>query len=130
VDDLLAVAWKNSVVNNNTESIKTIVLIENRFQCCGFSNVTDYAVPTNCSQVRNITSSCRQQLGQALENSLSTVGATGLAIGLIELIGLLFSVILFRKIAQKENVASSLLNESWRINRSKIQYGYQTYQYV
>lgn len=31
---------------------------------------------------------------------------------------------MFRKIAAKESAQSALLNEAWRINRTKVQYGY------
>jgi hypothetical protein len=80
--------------------------------------------------MNNIQTSCHESLYKHLTNSLSTIGGAGLAIGIIEIFGLIFSVILFKKIAARENAQSSLMNESWRINRNKIQYGYQSYQYV
>ncbi|KAJ1336380.1 hypothetical protein BSLG_007164 [Batrachochytrium salamandrivorans] len=87
------------------------------------SNVTDAAVSPICHPPSNITVSCSQQLTATLKGSLSTIGAAGLALGIVELVGLIFSVVLFRKIASKENAQSTLLNEAWRINRTKVQYG-------
>ena len=115
---------------NTTSSLRNINVIQDTFSCCGFRNATEYAVPANCSVIKNTQTSCRQALIENVEGSLSTIGFAGLAIGMIEMIGLILSAVLFRRIAQKENVQSSLMNESWRINRNKIQYGYQNYQYV
>jgi hypothetical protein len=94
-----------------------------QFKCCGFSSTTNYAVPPNCVAVYDFKNSCQVALEQQIMNSLNTIGGSGLVIGLIELVGLIFSVIMFRKISRKENAQSSLLNEAWRVNRQKVQYG-------
>jgi hypothetical protein len=80
-------------------------------------------VPSNCVQVKGWTTPCYNTVLDAIRSSLSTIGGAGVALGVIELIGLGFSALLFVKIAQKERASESLLNEAWRINRSKIQYG-------
>ncbi|EGF80794.1 hypothetical protein BATDEDRAFT_24689 [Batrachochytrium dendrobatidis JAM81] len=100
------------------------------FDCCGFYNTTDAVVTPDCVLKTPNSTGCHDQLTATLKGSLSTIGAAGLALGLVELIGLIFSVVLFRKIASKETAQSNLLNEAWRINRTKVQYGYQNYQYV
>jgi hypothetical protein len=55
---------------------------------------------------------------------LATIGGAAITIGIIEIVGLIFSMVsatdfqvMFRKIAAKENAQSALLNEAWRINR-------------
>ncbi|KAJ3306695.1 hypothetical protein HDV03_004326 [Kappamyces sp. JEL0829] len=101
----------------------TLLGIEKQFNCCGFSSTVNYAIPTNCEDVYGFHISCQAKLEQSIEGSLNTIGGGGLAIGLIELVGLVFSVIMFRKISRKENAQSSLLNEAWRVNRQKVQYG-------
>ncbi|KAJ3030807.1 UNVERIFIED_CONTAM: cd63 antigen [Siphonaria sp. JEL0065] len=132
VEDLLQTSWINSVTSNNPQSLNNIQHVERVFQCCGFRNVTQYAVPANCAtpQSFNYKVPCIDSVKHALQGSLATIGGTGLALGFIELIGLVFSVLLFVKIAQKDRASESLMNEAWRINRSKIQYGYANYQYV
>jgi hypothetical protein len=86
--------------------------------------VTDYAIPANCATVYNYQIPCREKVQESLSSSRTTIGGAGVAIGVIEIIGLIFSVVMFRKIARKENAQSSLLNEAWRVNRTKVQYGY------
>ncbi|KAJ3076679.1 Leukocyte surface antigen cd53 [Podochytrium sp. JEL0797] len=132
VEDLLQTAWINSVTSQNAQSLANIQHVERVFQCCGFRNVTQYAVPENCatSQSLNFQVPCVESVKNSLQGSLATIGGTGLALGFVELIGLVFSVLLFVKIAQKDRASESLMNEAWRINRSKIQYGYANYQYV
>ncbi|KAJ3040821.1 hypothetical protein HDV00_010436 [Rhizophlyctis rosea] len=73
---------------------------------------------------------CHDLATETLRGSLNSLGGAAIALGVIELIGLIFSAVLFRKIAQKERASESLMNEAWRINRNKIQYGYQNYQYI
>ena len=91
------------------------------------------ASPSTCI-VNNIdlsnSTGCYSAMQYSLSSQLSTIGGAGLALGIIELIGLVFSGLLFRRIAQRERASDTLMNEAWRINRSKIQYGYQNYQYV
>ncbi|KAJ8329077.1 hypothetical protein BDV3_006272 [Batrachochytrium dendrobatidis] len=121
------IAWHNAAQGPNNS---TIVGIEKLFDCCGFYNTTDAVVTPDCVLKTPNSTGCHDQLTATLKGSLSTIGAAGLALGLVELIGLIFSVVLFRKIASKETAQSNLLNEAWRINRTKVQYGYQNYQYV
>ncbi|KAI8621605.1 Tetraspanin family-domain-containing protein [Chytriomyces sp. MP71] len=130
VEDLLEQAWINSVVSGNTQRQSNILRVEQAFQCCGFRNVSSYAVPNNCTATYHFNVPCVDSVKDALQGSLATIGGTGLALGFIELIGLGFSLLLFVKIAQKDRASESLMNEAWRINRSKIQYGYANYQYV
>ncbi|TPX31476.1 hypothetical protein SmJEL517_g05180 [Synchytrium microbalum] len=129
IPELVGEAWKDLYLNSN----QTIQTIEAYFQCCGFHNTTDMAVPSTCQVSRFDLSNktgCLDAVTNSLDGQLSTIGGAGLALGIIEFIGLIFSALLFRRIAQKERASDNLMNEAWRINRSKIQYGYQNYQYV
>jgi hypothetical protein len=65
-----------------------------------------------------------------LQGQLSTIAGAGIALGVIEFIGVIFSAILFSRLAARESADQSLLSETWRINRNKVQYGYQNYQYA
>jgi hypothetical protein len=124
IDPLLQDAWRagaNSPTNN-----ATIAQIQTTFRCCGYASVTDNAVPSNCAALTGFNVGCRESLRNNLSSSLSTIGGAGIAIGLIELVGLVFSLIMFRKISRKENAQNSLLNEAWRVNRTKVQYGYNS----
>ncbi|KAJ3298898.1 cd63 antigen [Borealophlyctis nickersoniae] len=133
VDGLLENAWRDAYVNHQNG---TILSIQNTFQCCGYRNTTDYAIPDTCASdpsrqwTNRDPGPCRAIVQDTLKGSLNSIGGCGVAMGVIELIGLAFSVVLFRKIAQREQASESLLNEAWRINRNKIQYGYQNYQYI
>ena len=83
----------------------------------------------SCS-ASNSTTGCLYSFQSTFEQNLGTIGAAGLVIGVLEFIGLILSVLLFRKIAKKQQQQESLLNEAWRINKSTIQYGNQTFQYI
>ncbi|KAI8895059.1 Tetraspanin family-domain-containing protein [Globomyces pollinis-pini] len=128
IDPVLEAAWIEEASNPNNSQL---IRIENLFQCCGYKDSNHYAVPSNCAALYPFyVSGCRKEMTSFFASSLSTIGGAGLVIGMIEIIGLIFSIIMFKKIAQKENAQSSLLNEAWRVNRTKVQYGYQNYQYV
>ncbi|KAJ3382228.1 hypothetical protein HDU92_004884 [Lobulomyces angularis] len=126
---LIEDSWRNNAYANSsiTESIKTL---EISFKCCGLRNITDAPVPKNCASKFEWNTSCYDAVLGSMESSLDTIGATGLAMGLIELVAIVFSAVLFNRIAKKEKQGESLMTDSWRINRSKVQYGYQNYQYL
>ncbi|KAJ3325277.1 Leukocyte surface antigen cd53 [Blyttiomyces sp. JEL0837] len=130
VESLLQNAWMKAYNTNTTSSLNSIMEVEKTFQCCGYHKIDEYAVPNDCAVVLGWPRPCYTSVKEALQNSLSTIGGAGVALGVIEFIGLVFSVLLFVKIAQKDRASESLLNEAWRINRNKIQYGYANYQYV
>ncbi|KAI9091012.1 Tetraspanin family-domain-containing protein [Phlyctochytrium arcticum] len=132
VEQALGEAWESAHKNNAT---MPILQLEITFGCCGFRNVTNYPVPSSpneCATVLQLTEpiGCADAVRDSLQGKFSTIGAAGLVIGVIESVGLVFSAIMFRRIAAREQAAGSLMNEAWRINRNKIQYGYQNYQYV
>ncbi|KAJ3161070.1 Serine/threonine-protein phosphatase 2A activator 2 [Geranomyces michiganensis] len=133
IGDTLQDAWSTAYEKNTNVSHQALVQIEITFSCCGYSIVDGkpfQQVPPNCSELFGFTDACADAVQGSLRGSLGAIGGAGVVIGVIELIGLIFSAILFRKISQREQAAGSLLNEAWRINRQKITYGYQNYQYV
>ncbi|KAJ3193253.1 hypothetical protein HK101_005152 [Irineochytrium annulatum] len=130
VSSMLETAWINSATANTTASQNALIQVETYFQCCGFHTVDSYAVPSNCAQLHGFTTPCYQSVLTSLQSSLDTIGGCGIAMGVIELVGIIFSAVLFVKIAARDKASQSLMNEAWRINREKIQYGYANYQYV
>ncbi|KND01986.1 uncharacterized protein SPPG_02492 [Spizellomyces punctatus DAOM BR117] len=129
VENALEGAWKEALAAKHTTAI---MQIEITFECCGYADNSTAWPEENCQEFFHFPTlkTCAEAVKGSLRGSLGTIGAAGLVIGIIELIGLVFSAVMFRKIAQREQAAGSLLNEAWRINRNKIQYGYQNYQYV
>jgi hypothetical protein len=121
VDSLIQTSWRQAATTNQNA---TLTQVQNLFNCCGYASVDDYPVPLDCAQRFSRSISCKDKIVESSKSSLNTIGGAGVAIGVIEIIGLLFSFVLFKRIAAKENAQSSLLNEAWRINRTKVQYGY------
>ncbi|KAJ3144696.1 hypothetical protein HDU89_008066 [Geranomyces variabilis] len=133
IGDTLKDAWSDAYAKNTTASHQALVQVEITFSCCGYTLVNDKPfepVPDSCVALFGFTDTCAEAVQGSLRGSLGAIGGAGVVIGVIELVGLIFSAILFRKISQREQAAGSLLNEAWRINRQKITYGYQNYQYV
>ncbi|KAJ3047559.1 hypothetical protein HK097_011424 [Rhizophlyctis rosea] len=127
VENLLGHAWEDAYKND----VNKVKAIERAFSCCGYKP-NQFVGLENCEALMGgpPVQSCHEVATASLKGSLNSLGGAAIALGIIELIGLIFSAVLFRKIAQKERASESLMNEAWRINRNKIQYGYQNYQYV
>ncbi|KAJ3010782.1 Leukocyte surface antigen cd53 [Thoreauomyces humboldtii] len=131
IEDGLEAAWTAAyATGNSTLGHRALIQVEDTFDCCGYANVTDMAVPEDCATFFGYTEGCKAAVKGGLNGSFGAIGGAGLVIGLIEIIGLIGSAVLFKKISQREAAAGSLLNESWRINRNKISYGAQNYSYV
>jgi hypothetical protein len=69
------------------------------------------------------SSGCEQILQGLLNSSLETIALAGVLVGVLEFFGAIFSIILSRNVTEREQVQSSLLNEAWRVNRTKVNYG-------
>ncbi|KAI9361680.1 Tetraspanin family-domain-containing protein [Zopfochytrium polystomum] len=131
VADLVERQWEKLIADNTTASTNTILQIEHTFQCCGYRTPTTLSVPaTDCPLTLGYPNPCYSVLLDALRSSLSLIGGAGVGLGVVEFIGIVFSALLFVRIARRERASESLLGEAWRINRDKIQYGYANYQYV
>lgn len=130
IPNLLGDAWIKSVSDNSTTSLRGIIQIENTFKCCGFNDINSYAVPADCAIVNGWTRPCFYTVTSTMVDSLNIIAGSGVGIAVIQLIGLIFSAFMFVKIAKRDRNGENLLNESWRINRDKIQYGYASYNYA
>jgi len=127
IPGMLESAWKREA---ETVTNSTILLaIERQNECCGYRNSSDFPVTPLCVQKYN-DRGCAAVLTDFLVQSVDTIGVVGITIGIIQLVALIFSIVMYRKISRKENSQAALLNEAWRVNRTKVQYGYQNYQYV
>ncbi|KAJ3008284.1 Leukocyte surface antigen cd53 [Thoreauomyces humboldtii] len=129
IEDSLGSAWTSAYLANSTAEHRALVNVETTFSCCGFGSVVDMPVPSDCVELLGFTEGCAAAVKGNLNGSLGAIGAGGVVIGVIELVGLVFSAVLFRRISQREQAAGSMMNEAWRINRNKIQYGYANYDY-
>lgn len=127
IPQLLEKGWTHYYNNNNAEIAK----VELMFQCCGFRNTSQMAVYNNCTSDQPVYSqSCLAKVSESLQNSLDTIAGAGIALGLIEIIGMILSGYLFNRLAKRQDANQGLLNETWRINQNRVQYGYQNYQYA
>ncbi|KAI8848752.1 Tetraspanin/Peripherin [Chytridium lagenaria] len=123
VTGLIEDQWVTAATANSTSAQNSIVTVQKYFQCCGFRSIDSYAIPANCAAVNGWPRPCYNSVIDTMKQSLSTIGGAGVAMGVIEFVGIIFSLVLFIKIAQRDRASQSLLNEAWRINRDKIQYG-------
>lgn len=130
----VAAATKVSSLSDNVwttmynKNDSSILSVEYRFQCCGFTSVTDRAVPSNCVSELGFTVSCYNTIMYTLKSNVGSLAAAALTLGLVQLMGLIFSFIMFRKMAAREGDAKAFLSEAWRINTNRIQHGYAHYQ--
>ncbi|KAJ3112513.1 hypothetical protein HDU96_004494 [Phlyctochytrium bullatum] len=103
--------WTAAATSNSTSLQESIMSVQRYFQCCGFKSIDSYAIPANCAAVNGWPRPCYNSVVESLQQSISTIGGCGVAMGVIELVGIIFSLILFIKIAQRDRASQSLLNE-------------------
>ncbi|KAG0197081.1 Tetraspanin [Mortierella sp. GBA30] len=71
--------------------------LERIFQCCGFENVLDRAVPVTCALDHHYMSGCRENIQMTFQDSLQAIGVIGAILGGIELVSLLGAAILYHR---------------------------------
>ncbi|KAF9286636.1 putative tetraspanin-19 [Mortierella alpina] len=71
--------------------------LESFFQCCGFENVLDRAVPVTCPLDHHYMTGCRENIQTAFQDSLQAIGVIGAILGGIELVSLLGAAILYHR---------------------------------
>ncbi|KAF9989605.1 Inositol-pentakisphosphate 2-kinase [Mortierella antarctica] len=71
--------------------------LESIFQCCGFENVLDRAVPVTCALDHHYMTGCRENIQTAFQDSLQAIGVIGAILGGIELVSLLGAAILYHR---------------------------------
>ncbi|RKO97439.1 hypothetical protein CXG81DRAFT_25214 [Caulochytrium protostelioides] len=108
----------------------SLVEVGTALKCCWYGQGS---APGTCDApalAEFASQNCFSYIEDSLTSSLATIGGAGVAIGVIEVVGLIFSAVLFVRIAKRDRSGDSLMNEAWRINRNKVSYGYSNYQYV
>lgn len=90
VESLLATTWHATAAGPNNASL---IQIENLFKCCGYETMNSSAVPLDCQAVYHYTVPCKDQVTLALEGNLATIGGAAISIGVIEIVGLIFSMV-------------------------------------
>ncbi|CAO3572159.1 unnamed protein product [Mortierella alpina] len=71
--------------------------LESIFQCCGYENVLDRAVPVTCPLDHHYMTGCRENIQTAFQDSLQAIGVIGAILGGIELVSLLGAAILYHR---------------------------------
>ncbi|XP_039253825.2 CD9 antigen-like [Styela clava] len=120
--------WKGSAATNATGII--VDEIERDLDCCGYNNAADYCdldkisdggfgdiiikslsttlncatkaltVLDYCPSLESITIGCRDRIKEVLEKNIDIVVAVAISIGVVELLGLIFSILLCQAIGQ------------------------------
>lgn len=114
-DDMPVLADAQWTLLYNTER-QAIEDIESAFQCCGWYNETDRAVPprfegdldTCLAAYPNFRISCNATLVENLEASLQIAGGAAIAIAVIQIVCLIFACYLFVKIPKNREHAQEL----------------------
>ncbi|KAL1917520.1 uncharacterized protein VTP21DRAFT_3913 [Calcarisporiella thermophila] len=102
---------------------KFLLRVEKYYECCGFHDPHDRAVPRNCSLVYHYSSSCYEPLSDAFLNGYRVLGVAGMVLGLIELslfIGFCM-VIMWLPYESDDELQRALLEESREIEREITQ---------
>ena len=107
MDDIASQSW-TLLYDSDRGAIEDI---EVTFSCCGWSNVTDRAVPPlnttdiNYCIIKYPTFAgkpCTSAVVATLQASIAVAGGAAIAIALIQIISLLFSLYLFLKIPKQQ----------------------------
>lgn len=114
-DQILDQQWTTTM----TSDPGLITDVQQYFSCCGFANVTDRAVPETCATDTKVSLSCKDVLRASFMDHLQTVGITGLVMGIIEMLALVFSLVLFSRIriVQQRDNDVALLDKAKRLER-------------
>lgn len=128
VDEGALELWKGSATVDATRIL--VDEIEKDLDCCGYNNAADYCDLANmpeggfgdvilqsvsntlscatkalnvlefCPTVESIAIGCRERIKEVLEKNIDIVVAVAISIGVIELLGFLFSILLCQAIGQ------------------------------
>ena len=58
------------------------------------------------------------------------IGLSGIILGAIELSGILLSISLLYILAKRSGLTKKELNQTWKINKERIQIGHQKYEVI
>ena len=71
---------------------------------------------------------CQTAVGDSISSNLTALTAVGFTLGIIELLGVIFSAVMFVKVAKRDGATNVLLADNWRLGISRIHHGYSHYQ--
>lgn len=98
VDELVKDSWFSGF--NNATGVPTyayqIDVIESNLQCCGYNSTLIGSVPPNCIDIHPTwTKGCKEALDNLYQKNLGTIGGAAISIGVIEIVGLIFAIVIF-----------------------------------
>nr|BAA32211.1 CD9 [Dictyostelium discoideum] len=99
-------AWEH--VANGTKN-STLTRLENFLKCCKWSNVSidsSDLCPKDGDKIKYEGHYCGEALSDQFSSKIYAVGAAGLAIGIIELVAILFSLFLIIRICRSPRTRS------------------------
>ena len=91
-----------------------------QYKCCGFFNASHMEVPPNIclSHIRDAADGCYDLLYSEMLRSLQILFAIGLAGGVIQAFGIIFSMLAFKEAPSQQELDSLLSEEARRLNDS------------
>ncbi|KAG0016345.1 hypothetical protein BGZ81_011236 [Podila clonocystis] len=109
VDNLMDQAWQNAYVNNQ----RTLQDLELRLQCCGFSNKTDRAVPSDChkSPAFGFRTSCQKQLRDSFTRHENMVITAVTVVEILQILALIATLVLWSKLPRDDEVDAQYRSE-------------------
>lgn len=110
-EKLLTAGW-NKAFRSNPQILEQI---EQIFECCGFYDPNDRAIPLNCRTIYGFTAGCFNSLSQTYEDTHEAIGVLGVVLGSIELFCLLGTAVLFIWFDYR----SYLIKESERVHQEE-----------
>jgi len=120
-EKILTVGWDRAYKANPN----LIEQVEKLFECCGFYDINDRAVPAKCHIVTGFTEGCFKTLNQSYQDSHLAIGMLGVILGSSELLCLLGTIILFKWYKYR----TQLIAEGERANQHEYQRLIHHYQY-
>ncbi|CAF3947612.1 unnamed protein product [Adineta steineri] len=111
-DDTLSEVFMNAFVHNNTIAQEAFHKFEDSIKCCGINGKNDYEThgimpPPSCCKITN-TKGCVKAINDIFEQSLLIIGSSLGGVLVLEVLCLIFTLILAKKLAHaKEKTYSS-----------------------
>lgn len=107
----------DSLYNSDPHFIKSA---ENRFQCCGFYNTEDRAVPYNCRVELNFDKGCSQSLVESFKSSMFAVLLVIGCIELVEMFALILTGCIFMTLDKRRNLMYFLDEDNFFVARNPV----------
>jgi hypothetical protein len=110
----------------DANNANTVNLLQVYFQCCGFRQINDtVSQKTQCETLHQDWAlnhpPCYPTIEAALRDSLSSLGAAGLVVGILQGIALIFSAILLWVIRREAKSAYGVLGDDVPIHSTRMQ---------